>query len=427
MFFAEWLGGPRRYSEVAWTDLKHSHDGKPITHTLAGRWLGHFTRALQATVAADSERRTIFGQVRPLAMALVNQPAPQNVAWCGTGARAVTQASDLARRGDVAVLGAALEEAPDLLLPTYAAAIMHTAALAGRAQIVQMLLDNGVGPDHPFHLPVGVTGWAFERVLYVTPLCAARFRRRAAVESLLLAAGARDDVFTAAFLGDLTSIARMLAADSSLARATDPAVDVLDITPVEHAVAGGQEGALRLLLDHIADPLPSGVRALRGAAAQGSLAMVELLLAHGADATRIGVGRWVLHPELAPLLASRGAAIDSSGSWIGAACTGNQGRKDDPDFVLALLHHGARATDRRSGDYLKGPTGVRALNATALHYAAKAGFLRTIEVLLESGADPAARDSRGRTPLDWLEQAAPSVKRDSVRHLLATRRGPVSG
>jgi hypothetical protein len=29
--------------------------------------------------------------------------------------------------------------------------------------------------------------------------------------------------------------------------------------------------------------------------------MVELLLAHGADATRIGVGRRILHPELAPL------------------------------------------------------------------------------------------------------------------------------
>ena len=74
MFFAEWLGGPRRYSEVAWTDLKHSHDGKPITQALAGRWLGHFKRALEATVAADSDRRTIFGQVRPLAMALVNRP-----------------------------------------------------------------------------------------------------------------------------------------------------------------------------------------------------------------------------------------------------------------------------------------------------------------------------------------------------------------
>jgi hypothetical protein len=282
-----------------------------------------------------------------------------------------------------------------------------------------MLLDNGVGPDHAFYLPVAVAGQAFERVLFVTPLCAARFKRRAGVESLLLAAGASEDVFTAAFLGDLTLLGRLLAADPGLAEATDPAVDVLDITPVEHAVAGGQVGALRLILDHIARPLPGRVRALRGAAAQGSVAMAELLLAHGADATRIGVGRWVVHPELAPLLANRGATIDSSGSWIGAACTGNQGRKDDPDYVRALLRHGAAATDRRSGDYVKGATGVRTLNATALHYAAKAGFLQTIEVLLEAGADPAALDSRDRTPLDWLEQSAPSVSRAAVRRLLA--------
>lgn len=419
MFFAEWLGGPRRYSEAAWTDLKHSHDGKPITPALAGRWLGHFNRALTAAVPADSDRRTIFGQVRPLAMALVNRPAQQDVAWCGTGARVVTRATDLARRGDAAGLGGVLAEAPGLLRPTYAAALMQAAALAGRTEVVRMLLDNGVGPDHPFYLPVGVTGQAFERVIFVTPLCAARFKRRAAAQELLLAAGASEDVFTAAFLGDLASLTRMLAADPGLAQAPDPAVDVLDITPVEHAVAGGQPDALRLLLDHLPGPLPGGVRALRGAAAKGSLAMAELLLAHGADATRIGVGRWVLHPQLAPLLASRGAAIDSSGSWIGAACTGNQGRRDDPDYVRALLRHGARATDRRGGDYLKGPDGVRALDATALHYAAKAGFLGTIEVLLEGGADPAARDSRGRTPLDWLDQAAPSVPRAAVRQLLA--------
>jgi hemoglobin len=423
MFFAEWLGGPRRYSEVAWTSLKHSHDGKAITQAVADRWLGHFTRALQAAVAADSDCKTILGQVRPLAMALVNRPAAQDVAWCGIGARPVTRAVDLARRGDVAGLGEALAQAPHLLRPTYAAAIIQSAALEGRAGIVQMLLERGVGPDHPFYLPVGIVGQVFERAIYVTPLCAARFKRRTAVESLLLAAGAREDVFTAAFLGDLTSLARVLAADPGLAQATEPAVDVLAITPVEHAVAGRQPGAMRLILDHVEPPLQSGVRALRGAAAQGSLAMAESLLAFGADATRIGVGRWVLHPELAPLLVSRGAAIDSSGSWIGAACTGNQGRKDDPDYVRALLRHGARATDRRSGDYLKGATGIRALNATALHYAAKAGFLQTIEVLLESGADPTARDSRGRTPLDWLDQAVPSVSRAAVRHLLAAGPG----
>jgi hypothetical protein len=139
-----------------------------------------------------------------------------------------------------------------------------------------------------------------------------------------------EEVFTSASLGDHASLARMLTADPGLAQAADPAVD-LDITPVEHAVAGWQAAALRLILNHAAHPLPCGVRALRGAVAQGSREMAELLLAHGADATRIGVGRWVLHPELAPLLASQGAAIDSSGSWIGASCTGNQGRKDDPD------------------------------------------------------------------------------------------------
>jgi truncated hemoglobin YjbI/ankyrin repeat protein len=419
LFFAEWLGGPRRYSEEAWTNLKLSHDGKPITPALAGRWLGHFNKALQATVPAESDRRTILGPIRRLATALVNQPAEQNVAWCGIEARPLSRAVDLARRGDVNGLGGALAQTPDLLRPTSAAAILQAAVLAGRAQIVQRLLEDGVEPDHPFYLPVRTSGRAFERVIYVTPLCAARLKKRAAVESLLHQAGAREDVFTAAFLGDVSSLARLLKADPGLAQTADPAVDVLDITPVEHAVAGGQTDALRVILESIAAPLPSGVRALRGAAAQGNLAMTELLLAHGADATRIGVGRWVLDPELSALLAGRGATIDSSGSWIGAACTGNQGRKDDPDYVRALLRQGARATDRRRDDDIKGATGVRTLNATALHYAAKAGFLRTIEVLLEAGADPAARDSRGRTPLDWLDQAAPSVSRTAVQNLLS--------
>ena len=442
LFFAEWLDGPRGYSARAYKGLGPGHDGLPMTPALAGRWLGHFRRAMEATVAAENDRKTIFAQVRSLAMALVSrQEAPASppgrgnrhggkdgrrsesvngqwpVAWCGKGARIVTRSRDLARRGDLAGLGTALAEAPDLLLPSFAAAIMQSAALAGRAGIVRMLLERGASADRPFCLPVGVSGLAFERVLFVTPLCASRMKRRSEVESLLLAAGAHEDVFTSAFVGDLGSLTRMLTADPSLAQAADPAADILGITPVDHAVAGGQAPALRLLLDHVAHPLPGHARALRGAAAQGSLAMAELLLARGADATRIGAGRWVLHPELAPLLASRGAAIDSSGSWIGATCTGNQGRKDDPEYVRALLRHGARATDRRTGDP-QGMTGVRALNATALHYAARAGFLKTIEVLLEHGADPDARDSHGHTPLDWLAQAAPSVPRAAVQNLL---------
>ena len=72
LFFAEWLGGPRRYSERAHAGLRHTHNGLPITPALSFRWLGHFRRALEATVAASSDREAIFAQVRSLAMTLVS-------------------------------------------------------------------------------------------------------------------------------------------------------------------------------------------------------------------------------------------------------------------------------------------------------------------------------------------------------------------
>jgi ankyrin repeat protein len=116
------------------------------------------------------------------------------------------------------------------------------------------------------------------------------------------------------------------------------------------------------------------------------------------------------------MLARAGAGVDRSGAWIGTACTGNQGRKDDPHYVAALLRHGARVEDKRLVG--QGNDGGR---ATALHYAAKAGFLKTIEVLLDHGADATARDDNGLTALDWLERAAPSVDRQAVRRLLQRR------
>src|SRR5215475_4124330 len=48
LFFAEWLGGPGRYSERAHAGLRHRHDGLPITPALANRWLEHFRRAIEA-------------------------------------------------------------------------------------------------------------------------------------------------------------------------------------------------------------------------------------------------------------------------------------------------------------------------------------------------------------------------------------------
>ncbi|HEV7664810.1 MAG TPA: ankyrin repeat domain-containing protein, partial [Chloroflexota bacterium] len=184
------------------------------------------------------------------------------------------------------------------------------------------------------------------------------------------------------------------------------------VTPLHHAVTGGQVDAARRLVSVTTSVRNSG-RALRSAVARQDVAMVQLLLEHGADATSIGAGRWVVHPELAPLLAAAGATVGRSGEWIGLACTGNQGRKDDPEYVAALLRHGARVDDRR----LVGQDNDGG-RATALHYAVKAGFLKTIAVLLDHGADPGARDDNGCTPRHWLERAAKTVDREQVGQLL---------
>ena len=417
-FFTEWLGGEPVYSDRAHLPIKHRHDLLPITPALARRWLAHFRSSLDSAVSDADARSAVYDGVRTLAMALVNDGEPPSALRArshGTCLRyePAIDSLGLARRGDAAALGAVLRRAPDVLASVpHAAALLHLAALAGRAAVVELLLRNGVDPNKPSPI---------EPLIFVTPLCAARVKSRKEIETILVGRGAKEDIFTHAFLGDLGPLRDDLTREPTSAQTVDPAVDALEITPVHHAVAGARVDALRLLLSHASQvngPILGGARAVRDAAARGSVAMVAMLLEHGADATRIGAGRWVLHPELAPMLSRAGATVDRSGSWIGLSCTGNQGRKDAPEYVAALLRHGAGSNDKRLTG--QGSDGGR---ATALHYAAKAGFVRTIAVLLEHGADPSAEDDNGLTPLDWLERAVRSVDRDAVRRAL--RRLPV--
>jgi len=410
-FFCEWLGGDGGYSGSAYLSLKHRHDLLPITRALAEKWLSHFCDALNSAVPDVQARRAIQDKIGLVAMALVNEGAEPSALRArphGTCLRyePAAAAVTLARRGDVPALRDLVKRSPDVLASApHAARLLQLAVLGEREPAIAFLLDAGVDVNKPS--PIAP-------LILATPLCAARIKRRTKIEALLLGRGAKEDVFTHALLGDMDRLHEDV--DKGLVQAVDPAVDALQITPVHHAVVGERIEALRALLSAVSqsgEPLCNAARTLRDAVSCGNVAMVAMLLGHGVSASSIGAGRWVLHPELAPMLKRAGASVDRSGSWIGLSCTGNQGRKDDPQFVAALLRHDARVEDKRLTG--QGTDGGR---ATALHYAAKAGFVKTIEVLLDHGADPIARDDNGFTPLDWLERAAPSVDRSAVRRLL---------
>lgn len=100
---------------------------------------------------------------------------------------------------------------------------------------------------------------------------------------------------------------------------------------------------------------------------------------------------------------------------------------DQLESVVWLLTHGARvtATTQDADDFSHPRHGRR----TALHYAAANAGLPIINALLKAGADPDAKDSKGLTPLDYLNGKGPvppnprlaGAELDRARALLTQR------
>jgi hemoglobin len=154
-FFTEWLGGERGYSDRAHLPLKHRHDLLSITPTLAEKWLAHFRASLDSAVSDTDACRAIYDGVHLLATALVNEGQPPSALRArphGTCLRykPAIESLSLARRGDATELRALLERAPDFLASApHAAALLHSAALAGRIAVVELLLRSGVDVNKP--------------------------------------------------------------------------------------------------------------------------------------------------------------------------------------------------------------------------------------------------------------------------------------
>jgi ankyrin repeat protein len=279
-------------------------------------------------------------------------------------------------------------------------------AVRGKLKAAAELLRQGVDVNAVALLP-GRDAKSYDLpMVRISALCAALASHRESIVDLLVAHGAQYDIFTASYLGDRNAVRELLDVDPELADARDPACDVAQITPLMHAVFAGQRDIARLLLQRGAMVGVNSVRLVRAAANRGDAALTDLLLAHGADPARIGAGAWVLFPVIADTLVARGANVNEKpGAWIGLCCTGNSGHKEHAALAQALLRYGADVAAQYKG-------------RTALHCAAKAGFVNVAAAVIAHGGDVNARNQRGQTPLDEIEHGAKRIGRELMRRLL---------
>jgi ankyrin repeat protein/truncated hemoglobin YjbI len=407
-FFEAWFGGAQTYFDAEWSPgLTGRHAGISISCGMAGRWVGHFLDALAEAVEEPSMVVQIEPIISRLAMTLVNrsdEPVP------GERLRGSTYCADPrflrhVQHDDAAGIAASAAAQSQVIL-RQGPRLLLVAAVRGKTRAAEELLRQGVDVNAPALLPGSEATSHGLPMLHITPLCGALAKRRDPVVKLLVEHGAQYDIFTAACVGDLDAVRELLEGAPELADARDPASDVAQITPLMHAVCAGQLEIARLLLQRGATVGVNGVRLVRAAANRGHEALTDLLLEYGADPAAIGAGAWVMYPAIADRLLARGAEVNQEpGAWIGMCCTGNSGHRENAALARSLLRYGADTAARYKG-------------RTALHCAAKAGFVNVVEAVIEHGGEVNALNDRGQTPLDEVEDAGRSIDREPMRCLL---------
>ena len=330
---------------------------------------------------------------------------------------------------------------------------LHRAVIGSACNVVELLLDRGAN-IHAFHSTSrdGGGGWwsigvqAIDLAIWGSNLLAwAKGDLKTA--RLLVARGAEHDLTVAAALGDLAHVKAILGENPRAIR--DARAN--GRRPLSAAVEFRHDAIVRLLLEAGVDPRWPEFGADKGAALRIAVAkpdnraLVELLLAHGADPNSSidsgGTAIWGAPPELRPLLIAHGGTIDSyEAVWLGDDDEVVRRAKEDPESIdggvfTAVVTNGKRELLRRLLDagvrvppvltgcqsYLLEHTDMlRTLlthgmspdlmnwqHQTLLHLLCNGpdGTGQNIEraaVLLDAGATISARDDEYRsTPLAW--------------------------
>lgn len=184
----------------------------------------------------------------------------------------------------------------------------------------------------------------------------------------------------------------------ALKRGANPNRSAGEVLPLGQAAALGQLAIMRTLLDAGADVQGGEVPAVAIAAAKDDGAMVIELVRRGADVNRrFGRGgAWTPLFWAALLDAAPGCA-----ALLAQGAEPNALNLHPPEKYLGQSFSPAKPRGR-----------------TALMVAASLGYVHTVRVLLERGADPSLRNEEGATALSVTSEYESPI--DAVRSLLLT-------
>ncbi len=325
-------------------------------------------------------------------------------------------ATAAAARGDLTAVDSILDARPQWLNRTgsHGRTMLWEAAHRGKLAMVEYLAARGadINACGTHYTPYFVE---------VSCYCIARYKKRDDVADFLLAQGAKTDLHTMAFLGDRQGAEDWLKRQPESLYEGHPQHTMgameesgLDFylapapwaTPLCYALRGGDAETVEFLIGQGAKI--KGYEDDFFIAANNDLDKIRHLLEHGADPGKLPP----IPPdagELFALASSYGAKTpdtDTYSAELVYLCRGDRG--GNPAEVRRLLGLGADIDFQDN----KGKT--------ALHRAAKAGFVKTIGTLLEYRACADIADTNGETAL--FEVVHSTIKNDEKRksaaHLL---------
>ncbi|MGQ0429819.1 MAG: ankyrin repeat domain-containing protein [Gammaproteobacteria bacterium] len=231
-------------------------------------------------------------------------------------------------------------------------------------------------------------------------------------------------LYRAAYLGQVAEIERLLAAGEEVDRS-----DGFGYTPLHVAVRNGHEEAVRVLLDHGADPntrlnpSTSMITPMHDAAF-GSPSMIALLLSKGVDIdSRTGAGDTPLHLavwyekcEGVANLVNQGADVNAknkegntplhvfAGDFLRDERSAEEWNAGDNEKLVKLLLSSGAQVDARNDQ-----------NQTPLQLAVEQNNIRTAQILVASGADA------GLTELTKPARGKRLTLRERIAEILESR------